>query len=64
MFLSRIKFNPIKFNCIIDCNSSNGVLELITMKNIKPDEEILCWFSEIYIEKINSKLSLGKKNKN
>jgi hypothetical protein len=54
LYFNRIKFNPFKFNCIIDCNK-NGVLELISVQNIKLNDEIICWFSEIYITKIKSK---------
>ena len=54
LYFNRIKFNPFKFNCIIDCNR-NGVLDLISVHNIKLNDEIICWFSEIYIAKIKSK---------
>ena len=55
IYLNRIKFSPVKHNCIIDCNR-NGIVELISVQIIKTNEEIVCWFSEVYLTKIKSKI--------
>jgi hypothetical protein len=55
--LNRCKFDPVNFNCLIQSNM-NGQIEMIANRDLLPNEEIICWFSEIYLKNIKSKIVL------
>lgn len=53
-FLSKLKFVQQNCNCVIDCNQ-NGILEVVSVKEIRNGEEITCWFSDKYLKNLRSK---------
>ena len=55
--LNRIKFDSINYNCLIQSNM-NGQIEMIANRDLLPNEEIICWFTEIYLKNIKSKIVL------
>ena len=52
--LNKLAFDPFNFNSFLQSNL-NGQLELIASKDLLPNEEIICWFSDTYIKNIKSK---------
>lgn len=58
LILNRINFNSnLKcYNCVLQQNSS-GLIEIVSVRNIAQNEQIICWFAESYYKNIKSKLS-------
>lgn len=57
LFLNKIKYCNETMNCLIDCNL-NGLLEIITIRDIKANERLSLWFSDDYMNmlKLNCKI--------
>lgn len=62
ILLNRHNFSSNNFNCQIQSNAVNisggTVLEIISTRDIQPNEQIICWFSNSYLDKIKSKQNL------
>lgn len=53
--LNKATFDPENFNSIVE-NSTNG-LQLTAIKDLGPNEKLICWFSDSYLNNIKSKNS-------
>lgn len=51
-------FSPTNFNCILQSNQTNGLVELTNIRDVHPNEPLVCWFAEAYLNNLkqNSKL--------
>ncbi len=54
MYIGKVNFRPVNFNCILNNVSSSGILEIVACKDININEEIVCWFSDSYLKNIKS----------
>lgn len=54
--LNKNQFSQSNFNCAIQSNSTNGLIELIAIKDIKPNEELICWFTDSYLNNMKCNL--------
>ncbi|RNA05758.1 PR domain zinc finger 1 isoform X1 [Brachionus plicatilis] len=52
--LSKQNFRKKDFNCVLDSNAKSGVLELLSVKELTPNEPLVVWFSEPYLAKIKN----------
>ncbi len=57
--LSKTILNQTNFNCVLKPNQANGLIELITTRDIQMNEDLLCWFSQDYLASIQSKIFLN-----
>ena len=57
LILNRLNFNPSSrcYNCVIQQNAS-GLIELVSVRNIMQNEQIVCWFADSYFKNIKSKI--------
>lgn len=53
--LNKTTFAPSNYNCIIQPSQLGNSLELIAIKDIQANQELVCWFSESYLKNIKSK---------
>ena len=56
--LNKLTFDPLNFNCYLQSNL-NGQFELIASRDLLPNEEMTCWFSESYLKNIKSKFTFN-----
>jgi hypothetical protein len=56
VLLNRHNFSPVDFNCVVQSNSVNGLLEIIAIRDIQVNERIVFWFADNYFKNIKCKL--------
>jgi hypothetical protein len=54
LILNKSNFNSKSFNCLLQTNVTNGLLEMYTCKDLMPNEQIVCWFAESFLKNLKS----------
>lgn len=58
--LSKQNFRAFNYNCVLESNAKTGVLELVSVKDLCPNEPIVIWLSEPYLANIKSNAPFSK----
>lgn len=56
--LNKQNFRMSNYNCVLESNIKTGVLELMSVKELCPDEPLIIWFSEPYLANIKSNTTI------